>query len=241
MKTPTPRRSGSGYELDIRDLLDGTPSDRMGVAFLHSALLPRSPVVRLGYPFMTEYYYRQLVHDRLIGCQLALVSGRPAGFVAYTTRPHDFMLAGLRRNWPDLTTLVARALLARPSRVTVVARALGMLKRRRDDLAGGPVYDGEILSLAVLPQYRSPRFVHETGLHIGRMLFDIAVSRSRAAGAKILVTLVPARDHETLIFLHSMGCQFHREWIDGADCYEVTYRIPDPDTSSLPVRTPTYI
>jgi len=166
-----------------------------------------------------------LVRDGLIGCHLALVDGRPAGFVAYTARPHDFMLTGLRRHFLSLLPIVTEALVTRLSRVAVVARTLGMLKRRRDDLASGPVYDGEILSLAVLPQYRSSRFVHETGQHLGRMLFDLAVERTRQAGAHTLVMCVEARDHETLMFLHSMGCEFHREWLDGADCFEVTHRI----------------
>lgn len=221
-----PQRQRGAWNIEIRDLTEGTLQDRYRTAFLHAALLSGSPVVRMGYPFMTRYYYRKLVQDGLIGCHIAIVEGHPAGFVAYTTRPHDFMIAGLRRHFLGLIPLVSRALLIRPSRIGIVAQALGMLKRRRDDLASGPVYDGEILSLAVLPQYRSSRFVRETGQNIGRTLFDLAVKHTRQAGARTLMTLVEARDHETLMFLHLLGCEFHREWIDGADCYEVTYKIP---------------
>jgi len=215
------------YELEVHDLVDGSFSDRKDVAFLHSALLPRSPVVKLGYPFMTKYYYYHLVRDGLIGCHLARVNGKPAGFVSFTNRPHDFMAAGLRNHIISLTPVVAHALVTRPSRVAVVARALGMLKRRRDDLASGPIFDGEILSLAVLPQYRSAGFIRHTGQNIARRLFDIAVARTRQAGAHTLVTLAQARDQESLFFFHAVGCRFHREWIDGADCYEITYDISE--------------
>jgi len=225
MTVLSPQELDVRWKVEIRDLVDGTFEDRLGAAFLHAALLPGSPVVKLGYPFMTKYYYYHLVRDGLIGCHLALVDGRPAGFVSYTARPHDFMLAGLRRHLLSLFPIVTEALVTRLSRLAVVGRTLGMLKRRRDDLASGPVYDGEILSLAVLPQYRSSRFVHETGQHLSRMLFDLAVERTRQAGAHTLVMCVEARDHETLMFMHSMGCEFHREWLDGADCFEVTYKI----------------
>jgi ribosomal protein S18 acetylase RimI-like enzyme len=212
-----------GWRICLADLRDGGAAARAAAAFLHAMILPGSPVVRLGHRFMTEYYYRDLVEEGLLGAFVAWVDDQPAGFVAYTQRPHDFMVEGLRRHPLKIASLVGGAFLARPSRVLVVGRALGILKRRRDDLATGPAYDAEILSLGVLPQYRSPAFRRATGRHLGRELFERAVERIRADGGRRVGTLVEARDLETAVFLHSLGCRFHREWVDGADCYEILY------------------
>lgn len=216
------------FSIEMCDLTRGTLDDRRAVAYLHAALMPASPVVRLGIGFMVNFYYHHLVRDGLIDCRLARVNDRPAGFVAYTTRPHDFMLAGLRRHLSALVPVLAGALLERPSRISVVGRALGILKRRRDDLAAGPAYDAEILSLGILPQYRTGDFVRRTGANLGRQLFEEAVAHAQQGGVHTLAMLSEVRDRATLVFLHSLGCQFLREWIDGVDCFTAVYTVRQP-------------
>jgi glycosyltransferase 2 family protein len=209
--------------VEVRDLVTATRDDRMAAAYLHAALMPASPVVRLGTDFMAEFYYHHLVRDGLIGCRVARVDGHPAGFIAYTARPHDFMLAGLRRHFRALSGVVIGALFERPSRIATVARALGILNLRRDDLAAGPTYDAEILSLGVLPQYRTSEFVRRTGVRLGERLFLDAVSALRASGRDTAAMLSEVRDRATVMFMHAMGFRLVREWLGGVDCFTGLY------------------
>lgn len=210
---------------DVRlvDLRDGTAEDRVAVAFLHAAMVPHSPIVQLGREFMEDYYYNELIADGLIGSVVAYVNDKPAGFIAYTRRPQDFMVTGMRRHLFALVPVVGRAVLARPKRMRFVARALGILKRRRDQITIGPPYDSEVISFAVMPQYRTPAFVAANDMHLGHELFGRAIEMMRDAGARKLAMLVEARDRETQLFLHEYGCSFTREWTDGVDCYVATH------------------
>ena len=210
-------------QIEVRDLAGGTFDDRRATAYLHAALLPASPVVRLGTDFMLQFYYHHLVRDGLIGCRVVRVDGHPAGFVAYTARPHDFMVAGLRRHAATLVRVLTGALVERPSRIITVAHTLGILKHRRDDLAAGPAYDAEIMSLGVLPQYRAPEFVRRTGMRLGERLVLDAMGALAAAGCETIAMLTEVRDRATALLLHSMGFKLVREWIGGVDCFTALY------------------
>src|SRR3989338_4160156 len=91
----------------IRPLDPRSVADVESAARLHSLLLPRSPLSQLGPEFMRHFYYRTLIEDGLVRCDLYNYRGVAVGFIAYTKYPSDFMARGLRRHCFYLAALMA--------------------------------------------------------------------------------------------------------------------------------------
>jgi len=181
------------------------PGDRVGseaVARLHAALLPDSPIARLGPYFMGRFYYDTLVADRLITCHVAYVDGIPAGFITLTARPATFMAEGLRRHWLRLSWVLAREVVSSPRRLRVMLWTFGLLRRR----AAAPVPDeGELLSFGVLPEFRDMAFVRRTGRRIASELFAAALADLRAAGLDRYRAVVVTNNAAALMFYQAQG------------------------------------
>jgi ribosomal protein S18 acetylase RimI-like enzyme len=181
------------------------PGDRAGseaVARLHAALLPDSPIARLGPHFMGRFYYEALVADQLIGCHMAYVEGAPAGFITLTARPATFMAEGLRRHWPRLAWVLAREVVSSPRRLGVMLWTFGLMRRR----AAAPVPgEGELLSFGVLPEFRDMAFVRRTGRRIASELFAAALADLRAAGLDRYRAVVVTNNAAALMFYQAQG------------------------------------
>ena len=128
--------------------------DVAGAAHLHAALLPESPVPRMGDRFMRKFYYPQLVGSGLIHCQLCVHESQYVGFIVYTDRPGEFMSRGIRQHFGSLVGALWQ-LPFQPSRLRIVRDVLKE-GRRRQRATREKV--GEILTMGVLPAYRGRRF-----------------------------------------------------------------------------------
>jgi ribosomal protein S18 acetylase RimI-like enzyme len=184
------------------------PGDRNAVrdvARLHQALLPGSPIPRLGRRFMERFYYRTLVEDGLLAAHLYYVEGRAAGFITLTAVPSRFMAEGLRRHWWGLAGILLWELLADPRRIAVIVWTLRHMGRQ--GVAPAEPGEGEILSFGVLPEFRTPAFVRRSGRRIAGELFDRAVASLQADGTHRIRAVVETRNREALMFYHARGCQ----------------------------------
>ncbi len=175
------------------------------VAQLHATLLPGSPIPRLGSRFMRRFYYRSLVADDLIHCQISYVAGRPAGFITCTAQPARFMAEGLRRHWLQLGWVMLGEVLADPRRLVVIFWTLNYMRRR----PGRPhdPGEGEILSFGVLPEFRTSAFVQQTGRRIAGELFASARAFFAASGISRYRAVVESGNREALMFYHAQGWQ----------------------------------
>jgi ribosomal protein S18 acetylase RimI-like enzyme len=176
------------------------------VSQLHARLLPESPVVQLGLTFLESFYYKTLVADRLVWCELSYHDGVAAGFIAYTDRPKDFMSRGLRHHWPWLAMVLAGSVARNPARGRTIFQVLAMMRGRKQELPGGT--GGEILSFGVLPAFRGMEFIRRTGRRISMELFDSASEFFRRRNIQTVRMLVAASNREALLFYHGLGCTF---------------------------------
>jgi ribosomal protein S18 acetylase RimI-like enzyme len=180
-----------------------TPPPAQDLAQLHVTLLPTSPIASLGNPFMERFYYRILPREGLIFGTVAYVDEQPAGFVAATHDPLGFMKAALRRWWPYLVWVVGTSLLSAPASVGAVWEASQVMMSRsasRDADSGG-----EILSLGVLPMYREPRFIRQSGLRIAIDLVDSAVAQLLTRGVQVVRATVSADNTLAKLFYSGLG------------------------------------
>ena len=190
--------------IELRDLHD-RPLDRgerRDVAELHATLLPRSPVVKLGQPFMEGFYYRCLPQDGLIGGAIAYVTGRPAGFITATECPAEFMMSALRRHGPRVVAILAWTILSQPARFNAIREAKRVNRGVR---RVSPRGHGELLSFGVLPEYRNSRYIAQTGLRLADVLLSQALQYLRSRGATTVRAVVDADNLEALLFYRARG------------------------------------
>jgi ribosomal protein S18 acetylase RimI-like enzyme len=192
----------------LREIDHTVAADVAAVTGLHLTLLGHGPMARLGEPFLRNFCYTTLLADGLMRVALFEVDGRPAGFVAYTSRSITFHRVAVRRHAAYVAWLTARFVLGDPRRLGRVAKAVWLMGSRRaeHDLAQDPL--GEVVAIGVLPEYRSPEFVRGTGVAVSEALVTHAMARLRAEGVTRMRMVVEAHNTATLLFYHRLGARF---------------------------------
>lgn len=185
------------------------------VAELHSKLLKTSPIPRLGFLFMTRFFYRQLVKDGLIGCYLYRLGNQYVGFVSFTETPHSFMSEGKRRHFVRLSFILGLALLQKPWRLGVLWDSLTIARRENLDPLEDRATTGEVLSFAVLPEFRHGKKGHR----ISNILFDAAMRYFRERRFHKLEWNVEKENIRALAFYRSYGARFAESAVAGPKEY----------------------
>jgi ribosomal protein S18 acetylase RimI-like enzyme len=208
---------GARYEL--RRFGAGDPPDVRDISTLHAALLPDSPVTRLGAGFRETFYYKNLPELSHVFGVVAYVEGRAAGFVAATHDSDGFMSSALRQRGLRVAWVIARALLGDLRRIQAVWEA-SRIHSDRNQFAGrgaGAKHEppGEILSLGVLPQFRDAAFQSLSGLHIGRDLAACAMETFRTHGAAKVRVIVDTDNLPAQRFYEKLGWRQSRRGLPG--------------------------
>lgn len=183
------------------------------VAGLHAALLPRSPIPRLGTTFMTRFYYPSLVKDGLVGCFLYHAGDRYVGFLSFTEHPGTFMSEGRRRHMWRLVFVLGLAMLAKPSRLRVLWETVAIGRRNGRSPAEAQAGVGEVLSFGVLEGFRGGA----PGLRISNRLFDATVRHFQERGCGRLEWNVEKSNLRGQQFYRSYGAHFEESAVAGAD------------------------
>jgi ribosomal protein S18 acetylase RimI-like enzyme len=179
------------------------PAPARDLARLHAALLPESPVSRLGSRFMRDFYYRVLPREALLFGAVAYVDAQPAGFIAATHDRTGFMRTAFERAWPRLLAVLGASVLSGATSMRAMWQAAQVMRGRSQAALDTRV--GEILSLGVLPAYRHPAFVRQSGIRIATDLLDLAVDDLRAMGVQQIGAAVRADNTEAKLFYASLG------------------------------------
>jgi ribosomal protein S18 acetylase RimI-like enzyme len=211
MPTPIEASAVSGFETArvSRDYrletfgLDGVPGPAALLARLHQELLPTSPVIALGPRFLTDFYYELLPSDGLVFGAVAYVDGEPAGFIVATSDGLGFAGEGARRHWWSLGWTLAMSLAESPRRLVELWRAARLMRERPERKADDRV--AEILSLGVLPKFRTLDFARTTGLRISLDLLNIVMASLRAQKATEVRAYVDADNRPAQMFYFAQG------------------------------------
>jgi len=193
---------------ELRKFGVGAPPNVRDISRLHAALLPHSPLTRLGARFREQFYYKDLPEMGLIFGALAYVGGRAAGFISATCDSDGFMGAALARKRSKVAWIVATALAADPRRLAAVCEVV-RIKRDRERSTES-VCKGEILSLGVLPEYRSG-----SGLSIARDLAEAVLKVFQARGVTRVCAVVDADNEPSLRFFQKLGFRVGRAPLPG--------------------------
>jgi len=203
-----------------------TPAPVQVLARLHQELIPSSPIVLLGKGFMEQFYYHILPREGLICGAVAYIDGQPAGFIVATPDSARFMRIGLRRHWWRLIWIVGTSVLREPKRLAAIWEAWQIMRGRGQrpltPTGEAEALEGELLSFGVLPAYRNPKFIRQSGLQISQDLFNRAVSQIQEAGICQIRAIVDADNTAAKLFYHGLGWHLDRTQVPG-------WRIPSVD------------
>lgn len=178
----------------------------VAASWLHSELLPDSPIHKLGWNFMTKFYYNILVKDGLIICDLYKHNGRYLGFLSYTKRPFSFMREGKNKNFLYLLYILMISVITRPSRIKVLLDMLKVSSRRNRNVEEDGVV--EFLSFGVLKPYRHI-LDQESGLRIADLLFQNGIEFFKNEGCKKVIFSIIKKDNEGIFtFYRFYGVSF---------------------------------
>ncbi len=179
------------------------PPEPRELADLHTRLLPFSPLALLGPIFMEKFYYRVLPRADLIFGGTAYVDDRPVGFIVATSDSSGFMPVAIRRYWARLVGVLVLSLLRSPGRLGAALEGWNVLRNLEPAQRDHRV--GELLSLGVLPEYRTGRFLVEAGLRIPTGLLDLAVEQMRQRGVELIRAIVDEDNLQARFFYHGAG------------------------------------
>ena len=199
------RASKPEYELRAfggRPMQAGEARD---VARMHEELLAHSPLVLMGPEFVEDFYYKYLPEEGLICGAIAYVDGEAAGFIVATPHPADVMSNAVAAHRFRIAWIVFKSVLKNPSRLLAMKEAY-QIQNNLQVQQNGPDM-GELLSFGVRPEYRSRKFVRDSGLAVGSDLMLAALSQLAELGMAQVRAIVDKDNLEAQLFYRSQGWQ----------------------------------
>lgn len=127
------------------------------VSNLHIKLLPESILSKLGYLFLSKFYYSKLTKNNFIDVYLYKQNGEYVGFISCTNEPFSFMGKGMKKNIFLIISILGLSVILNPNRLKKLVNFL--ILKKNDSLMkdlenkyGNNI--GEFLSFGVLETYR---------------------------------------------------------------------------------------
>ena len=209
--------------VSFREIAAGDQAGLEVIGSLHMELLGYGPMAGLGERFVREICYRAHMRDELLRVTLATVDGRPAGFVAYTPYSATFHRSGLSRHLLRAGFETALAVASRPSRLIRLLRALKVLGSRRAENQRVDDSMGEVVCIAVRPDYLKPAFARASGVRLSEALVSLSAAYLRRAGRERMRMLVDADNRPVLMLYHLLGAHFTPYSLGGEPMVEVDF------------------
>jgi hypothetical protein len=169
-------------------LYDVDPRNRTGVAAaakLHRELFADTGfVAQLGDRLLRQFCYGVLIRDGLMGAAIFEVDGQPAGLAAYTLDSKAVHQAVTGRYLGLVVRQSLVSLLSEPRILLGLPAAARLLLERRRERIEGNAPVAELLAIGVLPPYRAPAFIRQTGLRVADRLLARGLAYFRQAGVR---------------------------------------------------------
>lgn len=199
------------------------------VAALHLKALPTSILSRLGYAFLNDFYYKEILRVSTFSGFVILFENQVAGFIALALPPGSIFRILFLRSFFKLARVMFCSLL-RDIRVLspLSSAAVFLLKgteHREEDAA-------EILSFAVAEEFRSLDFFRKTGIkRLANLLFKFALDHLKAEGARKVFLMVETNNALARVFYKSMGFkETATQNYFGLDCLKCEKSLADIST-----------
>jgi len=134
------------------------------VSRLHMKLLPESVLSKLGFLFLSRFYYKILVKDKFIEVYLYKLKGEYVSFISCSNKPFTFMSEGIKKHFILISILLGVSIITNPRRLKVLlnmksefskySSKIDFLQREYDENVGGFLSFGALVTSGVLEYYR---------------------------------------------------------------------------------------
>lgn len=168
------------------------------VSKLHISLLPESIVSKLGFFFLSNFYYKALTKNNLIDVFLYKYNNNYVGFISCTDYPFTFMKIGIKLHFLRLSIVLLISILLKPNRIL-------FLLRMRDDLNLNFIQKkygeniGQFMSFGVLEKFRK-HIDENTKLTIANVLMRKVFSHFRYKNKHLFFLLVLKTNNNAITF-----------------------------------------
>lgn len=169
---------------EIIDFDHNSPEHHATIGALHRIFLPESNVPGLGNLFMNKFYYKILPERGLLKCFFAKYDNKIVGIIVTNKAPYSLISQGMKGNMIKLAFIIGMSVLLKPSRIKFL---LSQLKYKADPLLKHYEDTGkafEILTIGVLPEYRSVKF--DGNKKIAHKMVDHAIAYYKTKGYKYI-------------------------------------------------------
>lgn len=191
------------------------------VAGIHQSVLTDSIYTWIGRPFL-EYYYRNLLKNDGFFCHVYTFNGKVVGFLASTSAARRVFFRQLRRDTLGISAVLVRILAREPRKIGVILSASRFLFMERPAMM--PHVEGEILSFAVFPEYRTVEigtdgirrptgFYAERKISVAAELFFSAMRNLASYGVHDVKIMTPADNVASNRFYSKFGCRLVAEGV----------------------------
>lgn len=100
------------------------------VSNLHMKLLPESVLSKLGYLFLSKFYYIKLTKNNLIDVYLYKQSEEYVGFISCTNKPLYFIEEVIRKEFFLLIWFVWLSIILKPQSLVILIKILFKMKKK---------------------------------------------------------------------------------------------------------------
>lgn len=187
------------------------------ISILHEELLPESIFAIFGKEFLSKYFYKEVIKNENLFCDIYEFNRKIIGFITYTNdSPHIFIRQ--IKNHPFLISFILiKVIFKRASRLKFILSSINFLFKQQKKIL--PDISSEILSFAVLPEYRvhnydkatgtirDTNFYKQSGIKVGEELFNRMITNLKRLNCKRLKIMTPADNISSNLFYKKMGCE----------------------------------
>jgi hypothetical protein len=178
------------------------------IAGLHVQLLGFGPLAAFGPRLVREFGYHLPMKAGLLELSVYEAEGDVGGFIATTTNPESLYRRTAARYWPQLSALMLTSLLESPRRLPSFVRAVRIWLSRALPPEGGSVGMGEVVAIAVRPEYADIQFVRQHKVRISEALLDHAIAAFRRQNLTRLRGLLDANNPAPQLLYGRRGARF---------------------------------
>jgi hypothetical protein len=207
----------------IEEVNPGHRSAVSAVTDLHLKLIGRGEIARLGRPFLERVCYGMMLRDGLLKSFLFRVNGAPVGFITVT--PHSVTLhrRAIRKHFFPFVFILLWSIISQPRGIGPLVKAIRLVMMRQREIDHRREPAGEILAVGVVPECRTPEFIHKSGLRIADDLFGRAVSYFRSIGLDNMDVFYYDFQLSTLLFYWNLGGKISPCEHDGRSLFHISF------------------
>jgi hypothetical protein len=195
----------------------GEDNNLESISVLHEKVLPESIFAVFGKEFLSKYFYKEVTKNEHLFCDIYEFDGRIIGFITYTDDSRRTFLRQLMSQPFLISFVLMKSIFKNFHKLKFLLFSIYFLFKQQKSML--PDVSAEILSFAVLPEYRvhtkdttsgaikETAFYREHGIRVGEELFNNMVMNLKRLNCKKFKIMTPANNAGSNSFYKKMGCE----------------------------------